>query len=84
MHLGSLFDCSPAVNFASRDAAGPNVQWGPRLIPDWQFFHVVSGEAVLQLGRSRWRMRVVRTGQRLSARNDEGNRILQRSFRVPQ
>ncbi|MBD2868772.1 helix-turn-helix domain-containing protein [Paenibacillus arenilitoris] len=56
MHLGSLFDCSPAVNFASRDAAGPNVQWGPRFIPDWQFFHVVSGEAVLQSGRSRCRI----------------------------
>lgn len=56
MHLGSLFDCSPAVNFASHDAAGPNVQWGPRLIPDWQFFHVISGEAVLQMGPSRYRI----------------------------
>ncbi|WP_053371857.1 helix-turn-helix transcriptional regulator [Paenibacillus sp. FJAT-27812] len=56
MHLGSLFDCSPAVNFASRDTASPNVQWGPRFIPDWQFFHVVSGEVDLHLGRSRYRI----------------------------
>ncbi|MEV5030228.1 helix-turn-helix transcriptional regulator [Paenibacillus sp. LPE1-1-1.1] len=56
MHLGSLFDCNPAVNFASRDVANPNVQWGPRFIPDWQFFYVISGEGILRLGPSRYRI----------------------------
>lgn len=56
MHLGSLYDCSPAVNFASRDAANANVQWGPRIIPDWQFFYIISGEASLEMGRSRYRI----------------------------
>lgn len=56
MHLGSLFNCSPAVNFASRDVANPNVQWGPRFIPDWQFFYVISGEGVLHLGPSKYRI----------------------------
>jgi AraC-like DNA-binding protein len=50
MYAGSLNEITPTVNFASRSTAQPGDQWGPRMIPDCQFFFVISGEAHLRLG----------------------------------
>jgi AraC-like DNA-binding protein len=43
---------APVVNFASREKADAGYQWGPRMIPDYQFFYVISGVVSLQLGSS--------------------------------
>ncbi|WP_165822311.1 AraC family transcriptional regulator [Paenibacillus montanisoli] len=57
MHLGNLMELTPRLNFASRDRAQAGDQWGPRTIPDWQIFSIVSGEALLKLGRQTYRIR---------------------------
>ncbi|WP_054026280.1 helix-turn-helix domain-containing protein [Bacillus sp. FJAT-28004] len=54
MHIGTLFGLTPTVNFASRSYSEPGDSWGPRVIPDSQFFCVISGEALLQLGPDRY------------------------------
>lgn len=50
MHIGDLWSTAPAVNFAARSVTDSAQQWGPRLIPDCQFYYVVSGRADLHLG----------------------------------
>ncbi|TNJ67506.1 AraC family transcriptional regulator [Paenibacillus hemerocallicola] len=50
MNIGSLPELAPAVNYASRSRAAKGTSWGPRQIPDCQWFYVVAGEATLQLG----------------------------------
>jgi len=50
MHLGQLTDMTPRINFAQRAFAEAGQQWGPRIIPDWQLFAVVSGAAELETG----------------------------------
>jgi len=50
MLIGSINEMLPVVNFASRDVAKAGDYWGPRAIPDYQLFYVVSGEAVLDCG----------------------------------
>ncbi|SFI73613.1 AraC-type DNA-binding protein [Paenibacillus sp. UNC496MF] len=57
MHMGNLMELTPRLNFASRDRARAGDRWGPRTIPDWQIFSVVSGEALLKLGRQTYRIR---------------------------
>ncbi|HZG56944.1 AraC family transcriptional regulator [Paenibacillus sp.] len=53
MNVGSLNELQPVVNFASRDAANPGDTWGPRYIPDFQLFYVVSGDTELTVGGER-------------------------------
>ncbi|MBD2865803.1 helix-turn-helix transcriptional regulator [Paenibacillus oceani] len=50
MNIGDLWSTTPTVNFAARTVTDSAQQWGPRLIPDCQFYYVVSGRADLQLG----------------------------------
>jgi AraC-like DNA-binding protein len=57
MHLGNLLELTPRLNFASRDQAQAGDQWGPRTIPDWQIFSIISGEALLKLGRKSYHIR---------------------------
>ncbi|WP_219835217.1 AraC family transcriptional regulator [Paenibacillus sp. R14(2021)] len=57
MHIDNLMELTPRLNFASRDRAQAGDQWGPRTIPDWQIFSIVSGEALLKLGRQSYRIR---------------------------
>ncbi len=47
----------PAVNFANAHATVPGQTWGPRTIPDWQLVYVLEGEAELELGGGRYRLR---------------------------
>ncbi|WP_274361980.1 helix-turn-helix transcriptional regulator [Paenibacillus thermotolerans] len=56
MKVGTLTDLTPALNFASRAFARPGDHWGPRIIPDCQFFYVISGEATLRLGPDHYRV----------------------------
>lgn len=56
MHIGTLAELTPAVNYASRSWSAPGTYWGPRQIPDYQWFYVIAGEAVLQLGPDRCRI----------------------------
>lgn len=56
MDVGQLTDMTPVLNFASRSFAKPGDHWGPRMIPDCQFFYVISGEAALQLGTDHYRI----------------------------
>lgn len=50
MLIGTVNELLPVLNFASRDAADAGCCWGPRVIPDFQLFYVLSGEAELRLG----------------------------------
>jgi AraC-like DNA-binding protein len=56
MNLGSMLTLSPVINFARRDAVGADVSWGPRTIPDCQFFYVIEGEAELLINQERYRV----------------------------
>ncbi|MBP1990125.1 helix-turn-helix transcriptional regulator [Paenibacillus eucommiae] len=57
MKIGLLSGLTPMINFASRTTVAADTDWGIRLIPDWQFFYVVSGEAALQLGPDSYSIR---------------------------
>ncbi|MFD2610955.1 AraC family transcriptional regulator [Paenibacillus gansuensis] len=50
MDLGSLYELAPAVNFASRSQAQAGSIWGPRTIPDYQLFYVITGKALVKIG----------------------------------
>ncbi|WP_127584178.1 helix-turn-helix transcriptional regulator [Paenibacillus koleovorans] len=50
MFLGNLNKLLPTVNFASRTAQSAGTDFGIRVIPDFQLFHVIHGKAVLRLG----------------------------------
>lgn len=52
-----LYELTPTVNFVSRSFTEAGTVWGPRLIPDCQFFYVVTGEAALQLGPDMYSVR---------------------------
>lgn len=54
IHLGSFSGLKPTVNFASYTEEQASTQWGPRRIPDCQFFYVVSGQAELLLGNHKY------------------------------
>lgn len=56
MKLGSMLTLSPVINFARRDTVGADVFWGPRTIPDCQFFYVIDGEAELLINQERYRI----------------------------
>jgi AraC-like DNA-binding protein len=43
----------PAVNFASLGTAQVHHSWGPRMIPDYQLFYIINGEAELQIGHQK-------------------------------
>ncbi|HZG88186.1 AraC family transcriptional regulator [Paenibacillus sp.] len=60
MEIGTLNELHPVVNFASRDVANAGECWGPRFIPDFQLFYVVSGETELTVGSER---HVLRPGE---------------------
>jgi AraC-like DNA-binding protein len=57
MNLGSLLTLTPTINFAHRHRVGTHVSWGPRMIPDWQFFYIVDGEAELHYNQRRQRIK---------------------------
>lgn len=57
MEIGTLNELHPVVNFASRDVANAGEFWGPRFIPDFQLFYVVSGETELTIGSDRYVLR---------------------------
>ncbi|WP_219838666.1 AraC family transcriptional regulator [Paenibacillus sp. R14(2021)] len=50
VHIGTLEELLPTVNFASHAEVEPSVYWGPRLIPDFQLFYVLSGQAEVAVG----------------------------------
>lgn len=50
VQVGLLSKLRPTVNFANQMAAFPGQEWGPRIIPDCQLLHVLSGKAKLSLG----------------------------------
>ncbi|WP_435168807.1 cupin domain-containing protein [Paenibacillus glycanilyticus] len=52
--LGSIDDLQPTVNFASRAEVPAAEQWGPRIIPDYQLFCLLSGEAEISIGQERY------------------------------
>ncbi|MDF2671561.1 MAG: AraC family transcriptional regulator [Paenibacillus sp.] len=56
LNLGSILALTPVINFAIRDAAEPERSWGPRTIPDCQFFYVIEGEAELLMNQNRYRI----------------------------
>jgi AraC-like DNA-binding protein len=56
MNVGSILTLTPTINFARRDIAGANQTWGPRIIPDCQFFYVIEGEAELLLNQKQHRI----------------------------
>ncbi|MEK3719164.1 helix-turn-helix transcriptional regulator [Paenibacillus sp. FSL H8-0034] len=57
MNVGSLLTLTPTINFAHRSRVDAHVTWGPRTIPDWQFFYVIEGEAELLYNQKRQRIR---------------------------
>ncbi|BBH24804.1 hypothetical protein Back11_61490 [Paenibacillus baekrokdamisoli] len=48
--LGSIYEIQPTVNFIGHAEAAAGIAWGPRFIPDYQLFHIVSGEAEVYYG----------------------------------
>lgn len=50
MRIGNDRLWRPAVNFASLAGARPNDYFGPRVIPDFQLFYIVSGMAEIRIG----------------------------------
>ncbi|MCM3627699.1 AraC family transcriptional regulator [Paenibacillus glycanilyticus] len=52
--LGAIDDLRPTVNFASRAEVPAAEQWGPRIIPDYQLFCLLSGEAELTIGQEQY------------------------------
>jgi AraC-like DNA-binding protein len=60
MSIGKLDDLMPTVNFASRATTQVAMDWGVRVIPDCQLVYVVSGQAELTVGQSRY---IVRGGE---------------------
>ncbi len=50
LHLGSIANLRPTVNFANHLIATPSQEWGPRTIPDSQLLYIISGKALFQLG----------------------------------
>lgn len=57
MNVGSLLTLTPTINFAHRSRVDADVTWGPRTIPDWQFFYVIEGEAELLYNQKQQRIR---------------------------
>jgi AraC-like DNA-binding protein len=57
MNVGSILTLTPTINFAHHDRADAHVSWGPRTIPDWQFFYVIEGEAELLYNQKRQRIK---------------------------
>lgn len=54
IEIGNLSSIRPVVNFANFSTVPAGTTWGPRMIPDCQLIHVVSGEAEVTLnGTSR-------------------------------
>jgi AraC-like DNA-binding protein len=45
IEIGQLSAIRPVVNFANFTTSPAGTKWGPRIIPDCQFIHVVSGSA---------------------------------------
>lgn len=56
VHVGSLAQLRPVVNFANRMSTAPGQAWGPRTIPDCQLIYVISGQAELALGPERMQL----------------------------
>ncbi|WP_336775653.1 helix-turn-helix transcriptional regulator [Paenibacillus sp. MMO-58] len=52
--LGFIDDLQPTVNFASRAEVPAFEQWGPRMIPDYQLFCLLSGEAEISIGQEQY------------------------------
>ncbi|SFS47925.1 AraC family transcriptional regulator [Paenibacillus sp. BC26] len=51
--IGAIEDLLPTVNFASHAEADPQMVFGPRIIPDYQLFYILSGEAEVRIGSER-------------------------------
>jgi AraC-like DNA-binding protein len=49
IEIGQLSAIRPVVNFANFTTYPAGARWGPRIIPDCQFIHVVSGSAEIVL-----------------------------------
>ncbi len=60
MNIGDVTKINPRVNFANRHSMKHDYQWSLRYIPDYQFFCLVRGEAVVRLS-NQWH--VIRPGQ---------------------
>lgn len=52
--LGAIYEIQPTVNFIGHNEAAAGTTWGPRKIPDYQIFYVVSGEAEVYYGQERY------------------------------
>ncbi|SEN84363.1 AraC family transcriptional regulator [Paenibacillus sp. OV219] len=52
--LGTMDDLQPTVNFASHAEVPAAEQWGPRIIPDYQLFCLLSGEAEVRIGQEHY------------------------------
>lgn len=51
MILGMIDELQPTVNFASHAEVPAGERWGPRIIPDFQLFCLLAGEADIQIGQ---------------------------------
>ncbi|GLX69745.1 helix-turn-helix domain-containing protein [Paenibacillus glycanilyticus] len=54
--LGEIDDLQPTVNFASQAEVPAAEQWGPRIIPDYQLFFLLSGEAEISIGQEQYKL----------------------------
>ncbi|NHN35213.1 helix-turn-helix transcriptional regulator [Paenibacillus agricola] len=72
MNVGSILTLTPTINFAHRDRADAHVSWGPRTIPDWQFFYVIEGEAELLYDQKQQR---IKAGECVLFGPDSPNRL---------
>lgn len=48
LHIGDLGKLRPKVNFANHFTAPAGYDWGPRIIPDYQFVYILEGEATIE------------------------------------
>jgi AraC-like DNA-binding protein/quercetin dioxygenase-like cupin family protein len=53
IEIGQLSTIRPVVNFANLTTFPAGVRWGPRIIPDCQLIHVVSGSAEITINGAR-------------------------------
>ncbi|MFC5648291.1 helix-turn-helix domain-containing protein [Paenibacillus solisilvae] len=54
--LGAIYELQPTVNFIGYTEADIGTAWGPRRIPDYQIFYVVSGEAEVWYGQQHFHL----------------------------
>ncbi|QGQ96009.1 AraC family transcriptional regulator [Paenibacillus psychroresistens] len=73
IEVGDLTGIRPVINFANLTTFAAGMRWGPRIIPDCQIIHVVSGSAEVTVSGAR---RIIVSGDTVFYGKDTPHQIL--------